>query len=287
MKILKYISVYLVLLTFSLETIYAESILIEGGVENIVFLANTEYIAGTPVIFFSEQLKGRTVEIIDKVDVIIVTGDDPDFFNTDFLKKATAKKTKVIYMIKSKEEMERTSERLDLKEFNLLKKKPIEKISIYRKENQKTILEYKKINPTRYLINVKTSESFWLVFSESFHEGWKAYVRKETEDREKKAKENREPWSALISALKDKENRIELKDHFIANGYANSWWMPVEIDSLQVKSNTRSFEIILEFKQQRLFEIGVFISLVTLICCLSYLFFYGMKRIRLKKTGKS
>ena len=133
---------------------------------------------------------------------------------------------------------------------------------------------------------MKASRSFWLVFSESFHEGWKAYIRKKTEDREKKTKETKEPWSALVNAWKDRENRIELKDHFIANGYANSWWVPVEINYSQGQSNTRSFEIILEFKPQRLFEVGVFISLVTLICCLSYLVYYGIKRKRKKKAGK-
>ena len=145
--------------------------------------------------------------------------------------------------------------------------------------------EYKKINPSRYLIDVKTSESFWLVFSESFHEEWKAYIRKNAQGKKKKTSENREPGLALVSAWKNRENRIELKDHFIANGYANSWWVPVEINSSQGKSNTNSFEIILEFKPQRLFEIGIFISMLTLICCLSYLVYYGIKK-RGKKADK-
>jgi len=42
-------------------------------------------------------------------------------------------------------------------------------------ENTPT-LEFKKINPTKYRVFVhNTSESFPLVFSESFHNGWKAY----------------------------------------------------------------------------------------------------------------
>lgn len=286
MRTFKYILSFLVLFTFTLEMAHGKSILVEGGVENIVLLANTEYLDGTPVIFFSEQLKDKTKEIIDKIDIIIVTGDDPNFPETVFLDETITKKIKIIYILKSKEkETKGTHKRLNLKEFNFLKQKPTQKI-ISHKEDQKTFIEYKRINPTRYLVNVKASKSFWLVFSESFHEGWKAYLRKKIENRKKKAKESKEPWSALVSTWKDRGKRIELKDHFIANGYANSWWVPVELNSSQEESNIKLFEIIFEFKPQRLFEIGVFISLLTLICCFSYLIYDGIKRIRLKKRGK-
>lgn len=280
----KHVLATFVLFIFFLGTVQTKSILVEGGVENIVLLANTEYLDGTPVIFFSEQLKNRIKVIIDKIDIVIVTGDDLNFLETVFLDETVAKKKKIIYMFKSKEEETKgTHKRLNLEEFNFLKQKPKKEISTYKKENQITVIEYRKINPTRYLINVKASKSFWLVFSESFHEGWKAYIRKKTEDREKKQKENKEPWSALFSAWKDRGKRIELKDHFIANVYANSWWVPVKMNPSQEESNTKSFEIILEYKPQRLFEVGVLISLLTLICCLSYLIYYGIKRIRLKK----
>ena len=283
----KHVLATFVLFIFFLGAVHAKSILVEGGVENIVLLTNTEYLDGTPVIFFSEQLKDRIKEIIDKIDIVIVTGDDPNFLETVFLDETVAKKKKIIYILKSKEEeIERTNKRLNLEEFNVLKQKPKEEISTYKKEDQKTFLEYRKINPTRYLVKVKTSKSFWLVFSESFHEGWKAYVRKKAEDRKKKEKESKEPWSALVNAWKDRENRVELKDHFIANGYANSWWVPVKMNSSKGESNPKSFEIILEFKPQRLFEVGVFISLLTLICCLSYLVYDGIKRKRKKKAGK-
>ena len=190
-KSFKHILAIFVLFIFSLGTVYAESILVEGGAENIILLANAGYLDGTPVIFFSKQLKNRIKEIIDKIDIVIVTGDDPNFLETVFLDETVAKKKKIIYMLKSKEEeIEKTGERLNLEEFNLLKQKPREEISTYKKEGQITDIEYRKINPTRYLVKVKTSKSFWLVFSESFHESWKAYVRKKVENRKKKAKES-------------------------------------------------------------------------------------------------
>ncbi|MBI4683833.1 MAG: hypothetical protein HY755_01390 [Nitrospirae bacterium] len=39
-------------------------------------------------------------------------------------------------------------------------------------------IEFRKINPTRYIVDVKSAKGpFTLVFSESFHEGWKAFIR--------------------------------------------------------------------------------------------------------------
>ena len=155
-------------------------------------------------------------------------------------------------------------------------------------------VEFKKINPTRYIVDVKgAKEPFTLVFSESFHEGWKAYVRKSgvrsQESGEKtipdKQLTDNEPWSALWSAWMDSENRIEIKDHFVVNGYANGWIVPVEQfrvsgSEFRVQDNNwENFEIVLEYKPQRLFEVGLLISTTTLLGCIGYLG-YGWRRGR-------
>jgi len=266
------------LFTLNLETAHAKSILVEGGVENIVLLANKEYLEGTPVIFFSEQLKDRIKEIIDKIDIIIVTGDDPDFFSTDFLDETKTKAIKIIYMFKSKEEIEKKGERLDLKEFNFFQKRPKEEISIYKKEDQKTVLEYKKINPTRYLIKVKTSKSFWLVFSESFHEGWKAYVNDTPNDYgeivasyfDGEIKEGTHKNVFLGRSTFETWSRelIPEERHLLVNGYANSWYITPEDTG-----GAGNYELIIEFWPQRLFYIGLGVSLITLLGCLGYLGF--------------
>ena len=112
-------------------------------------------------------------------------------------------------MLKSKEEKTKiTSERLDLEEFNLLKRKLRNKISSPKKDKD-TIIDYKKINPTRYLVKVKTSKSFWLVFSESFHEGWKAYVRKKAKNREKKKRGVVVFWLLFLSFLSEGVAAVE------------------------------------------------------------------------------
>ena len=177
-------------------------------------------------------------------------------------------------------------------------------------------IEFKKINPTRYIVDVHGAKGpFTLVFSESFHKGWKAYIRRSTisqqsivESRESRVdsresavktgdhrlKTNNEPWSALWSAWKDRGNRVEIKDHFVVNGYANGWIVDPSIvgsqqsmvdsrqstvDSRQsavdsqrsVVGSPQSFEIILEYKPQRFFEIGLIISGLTLLGCIGYL----------------
>lgn len=141
--------------------------------------------------------------------------------------------------------------------------KPLERSGV--SGQQPPTIEFRKINPTRYVVDVEADRPFWLVFNESFHEGWKAYARNSSGVREHK-----EPWSSLISMWKDRARRTELKDHFIANGYANGWY--VDTNTVPgARSQARKFQIVLEYQQQRLFEIGLLISGLTFLGCLSYL----------------
>jgi hypothetical protein len=49
--------------------------------------------------------------------------------------------------------------------------------SLKREEEKLPILEFKKINPTKYRVRVHSANGkFPLVFSESFHDGWRAYA---------------------------------------------------------------------------------------------------------------
>jgi hypothetical protein len=54
--------------------------------------------------------------------------------------------------------------------------------------------------------------------------------------------------------------------HYLVNSYANSWYITPEDVGGQ-----EDYELIVEFWPQRLFYIGLFISLITLIGCLAYL----------------
>lgn len=86
-----------------------------------------------------------------------------------------------------------------------------------------------------------------------------------------------------------KESLAE-KNHFIVNGYANSWW--IDLDQVKgsasakamvgkqeskIKSYTENsdgsidFELIIEFWPQRLFYLGLLVSGMTLLGCIGYL----------------
>ncbi len=185
---------------------------------------------------------------------------------------------------------------LTLRHMKYLDEKPvflfsqqIEKNPELRAQGQKKRpeVEFRKVNPTRYVVRAKASEPFWLVFSESFHERWHGYLRpKFPEGQAYGAGKVQSPKSVLVSIWRDRGRRIKLEKHFIANGYANGWWIdPSKVQS--PKSKVKEMEIVLEFVPQRLFEIGVLISGVTLLGCVGYLIGTGIKRKKGKHRAES
>jgi len=155
---------------------------------------------------------------------------------------------------------------------------------------EEPVVEFQKINPTRYKVNVTSDTPFWLVFSESFHQKWKAYVLEDTTGSIGDRKSEWE-WSALMTYLEQKDIRHELELHEMVNGYANGWYVPV--DSLMLKGIIRQpdmpdkpeFTVILEFTPQRLFEIGVLISGTTFITLISILVFLFIRKLTSKKVS--
>lgn len=148
-------------------------------------------------------------------------------------------------------------------------------------------ITFVKINPTKYRVKVENAKgSYSLVFSENFHEDWRVYVQT--------SNFKPETYGNVIASYFDGEieegthkdiflNRgtietwgkkpIPEERHFLANGYANSWDITPE-DS----RGEENYEIIIEFWPQRLFYIGLGISLITFLGCLGYLGQSFMKR---------
>jgi hypothetical protein len=100
--------------------------------------------------------------------------------------------------------------------------------------NANVSLTYETIDPTKYIVHVNASQPFFIVLDNSFDNNWVAYVNGE---------------------------QIQTNQHFMANGYANAWYI----------NKTGVSEVVLEFWPQQLFYIGTTISVTTLICCLIYL----------------
>ena len=96
-----------------------------------------------------------------------------------------------------------------------------------------TSITYEKINPTKYAVNVNASQLFYLVFSESYHADWIAYIDGQ---------------------------QVPNEYHFTANGFANGWYI----------NKTGTYTITLEFWPQKLFYTGSAISVTTLILCALY-----------------
>jgi len=175
---------------------------------------------------------------------------------------------------------------------------PIEENPELKVQSQKKRpeVEFKKVNPTRYVVRTKASEPFWLVFSEAFHGGWKAYIKPvRSLQFGVRSEKDRFEWSALVNACRDRGERIELKEHYLVNGYANGWWIdpskaPRKVAMLprgrqSPKSKVKEMEIMLEFVPQRLFEVGALISGLTLLGCVGYLVGTGVRRG--KRRGES
>ncbi|MBF0554271.1 MAG: hypothetical protein HQK96_06870 [Nitrospirae bacterium] len=93
---------------------------------------------------------------------------------------------------------------------------------------------------------------------------------------------------------------VELPDlyHWQANGFANSWWVDLglvrKLHQATIKEEgfykqnedgSIDFEIVVEFWPQRLFYIGVFISIVTLVVCIIYLLYNWRKEQLCKKLA--
>lgn len=85
-------------------------------------------------------------------------------------------------------------------------------------------VKFKKIDSTKYLVDVNATEPFFLILSESFHPNWTA-----------------------------KLDNV-LLPHLLANGYSNAWFL----------NGSGSFRILMEFWPQKLFDLGVVISTLSL-----------------------
>lgn len=127
--------------------------------------------------------------------------------------------------------------------FKLGKDVKIRRIILYSVKNSETLEEilstkdknvtitYRKINPTKYIAHVKTDKPIFLLFSDSYHPLWKAYV-------------NGKEYSSII-----------------AYSFINSFYIP----------ETGEYDVAIEFTGQKYVWIGMAISSVTFIFIILYL----------------
>lgn len=145
-------------------------------------------------------------------------------------------------------------------------------------------ITFRRVNPTKYEVRVKASQPFFLVFSESFHPGWEAYVENSSEsigqgDRivanypklgVKEAKHEMVFTPSDVSYLYKKP--ISDDKHFMVNGYANAWFVDPK------EAGGEDFTITLYYKPQSYFYLGLGVSIITFLSCIGYLIWYWWKR---------
>ncbi len=155
------------------------------------------------------------------------------------------------------------------------------------KENNRPLIIFKRVNPTKYIVNVENAtKPFFLVFSESYNPGWKIYSMNKNTALEKviakypdvNVEEAKNSWykftpQDVVYLLR--KPAINESYHFKANGYANAWYInPEKIN----KDGSGNFTLTIYFRPQSYFYLGLFISLITFILSLGYLF-YDWRRV--------
>ena len=176
-----------------------------------------------------------------------------------------------------------------LKNQNLNKSPPII-------NSKKTILEYRIINPTKYRVKVHNAEGvFPLIMSEGYDEKWNVYLTKNISTPKNNLNtiqgtiQNDNLSSGPFYETWFEKPAVEDIDHLMVNGYANSW----TIDTNKVckeefchknADGSYDFEFVIEFYSQRLYYLGIVISIITLSGCIGYLVILSFRATH--KSGK-
>jgi len=138
-------------------------------------------------------------------------------------------------------------------------------------------VKFHKKNPTRYIVELgpgDTTGPFWLVLGETFHSGWEAYIRESPAGKGTFSND----FADLLGLNINKKNRYyrEIKNHFLINGYANSWW--VSQDDLKFIREKQAYEITLEYTPERIHALGLLVSGLALALALSIIYLIVRKR---------
>lgn len=101
-------------------------------------------------------------------------------------------------------------------------------------------ISYQKISPTKIKVSVVDAQMpYFINFLNSYNSG----------------------WQARIIFPEGQTVKVSPKNHFMVNGFANSWYI----------DETGTYQIVIEYWPQKLFFIGIIIMLLTFISCVGYL----------------
>jgi hypothetical protein len=121
---------------------------------------------------------------------------------------------------------------------HLKNKDVMTEIIIAGSKGETKIDNYTKMKPTLWKVNVNTSKPFMLSFSETYDHLWEATVYKGGK-------------------------MIEVVDPVPLYSVINGFWI----------SETGNLEVVIKYKPQDLFEVGLLISMIVLISCIGYILY--------------
>lgn len=251
--------------------------LIEEGGNIFIGQSKLEMLSKQP--FISSGIAGNNIEFNNLTKEI--------YENFDF---SSNSKLNVKYFILNKNIMNQNKNNLNKFRKNLLEQLQVKKLidnnvlELYLNEdnsfiprislkNNKAKISFKYINPTKYLIMIDgLNEPDELVFLESFNKNWQLYSTNDTSSYDKG--NSLSDWQFLFKkpALNSQHKKIY--------NYANSW-------ILNSVDNKNQFSLILYYKNQSYVYVGLFITLITLVSCLLYIIFSGLKKLKNKEKFAS
>jgi len=131
---------------------------------------------------------------------------------------------------------------------------------------------FTKINPTKYLVDVKNAvQPFVLVFSNTFHSQWKLFLSEEGSSEpvidsyfngeiQETKPINKLVYKTMFSTWN--KNPIADNTHLRANGYANAWYItPKDV------GNKTDYTLVVEYTPQRIFYTTFPLSLAGFLFC--------------------
>lgn len=143
-------------------------------------------------------------------------------------------------------------------------------------------ISFDLINPTKKLVHIKGATTpFFLAMSESYHDKWQLQFNNN------KINGFFNSWVPFV-----KPDKIQDEYHYKLNDFLNAWYIDTNEyctdNNLCIKNADGSYdmEMTIEFFPQRWFYLGLLISGTTLVGCLGYLGYEGVKSIRIKIKKK-
>jgi hypothetical protein len=145
-------------------------------------------------------------------------------------------------------------------------------------------IRFQRINPTRYLVQVRNAESpFMLVFADRYSPEWKLYQASDRSDDivpvmsylDGEVVEGAEETIFLTPRMMETWVKSSLSEdfHLKVNGYANGWYL----------TNVGNYDLIVEYRPQRLFHLGLMITALSAVSAVGYLAVTGVSGLRRRR----